>query len=209
MTQQPNSAVSTAPTALTRSAEPRDGSARRLLSRGLVVVGLVGIALIHLVELPGTWRQTVGLGVLFALLVLAATVVAAGLLHTDNPRSWQASALVAVAAITGYILTRSVALPFDRGDVGNWLEPIGLVALFIEAAVLALCGYPLIATPANTWSSVRTVQYPAIELPGEAGEGLDGLRAVPLGPLGQDVAEHDSPGLAQTGKGCVPAASEV
>jgi hypothetical protein len=146
MTQQPDSSMSTAAIALARRAEPLDAYARRLLTRGLAVVGLTGIALVHLVELPDTWRQTVGLGAMFALLVVAAATVAAGLLHTDTTRLWQVSALVALAAIAGYILTRSVALPFDRDDVGNWLEPLGLVALFIEAGVLALCGYALRGT---------------------------------------------------------------
>jgi hypothetical protein len=150
MTQQPNSTLRTASVPLARPAERLDGYARRLLTRGLAVVGLTGIALVHLVELPDTWRETVGLGVLFALLVVAAAVVAAGLLHTDTTRLWQASALVAVAAIAGYILTRSVALPFDRDDVGNWLEPLGLVALFIEAGVLALYGYTLTTSHADT-----------------------------------------------------------
>jgi hypothetical protein len=125
MTQQPNSSVLTASMALTHPAHPLDGYARRLLTRGLAVVGLAGIAVVHLVELPDTWRETVGLGVLFALLVVAAAAAAAGLLHTDTTRVWQASAIVPAASIAGYILTRSFAVPFDR-DVGDWLEPLGL-----------------------------------------------------------------------------------
>jgi len=53
---------------------------------------------------------------------------------------WHASALTAFGAIAGYVLTRSVAVPFDTADVGNWLEPLGLVALYTELAVLALYG---------------------------------------------------------------------
>jgi hypothetical protein len=157
MNQQPDSSVWTADIARARPAEPLDGYARRLLARGLAVVGLTGIALVHLVELPDTWRETVGLGVLFALLVVAAATVAAGLLHVDTTRLWQASAIVALAAIAGYVLTRSVALPFDRSDVGNWLEPLGLVALFIEAGVLALCGYTLTAMQAAADPKERAI----------------------------------------------------
>ena len=109
-------------------------------------MGLVGIALVHLVELPSTWRQTAALGAMFLLLVLAASTVAVALLCSGRAVCWQAGVLVSASAIAGFVLTRSVAVPFDRGDVGNWLEPLGLVALFIEANVLALSAYALLTT---------------------------------------------------------------
>lgn len=114
---------------------------RRLLARGLTVVGLAGIALVHLVELPDTWHETSGLGLLFTILVVAAAVVAVSLLQADTGPRWLAAAAVALAPIVGYVLTRSTSLPFDHDDVGNWLEPLVLVALFIEASVVGLCGY--------------------------------------------------------------------
>jgi hypothetical protein len=127
-----------------------DANARRLLVRGLTVVGLIGIALIHLVELPDTWRQSTGLGALFLILVIAAVVVAGALVHIDIPPLWQLSALVALGPIAGYVLTRSTDVPVDHADVGNWLEPTVLVALFIEVIVLALCGSVLFATKARS-----------------------------------------------------------
>ena len=115
----------------------------RLLARGIVIVGLCGIAVVHLALLPDTWSMTPWLGAMFAVLVLAAAINAAALIHTDRTRIWQAAGLVALGPIGGYLLTRSIAVPFDRVDVGNWLQPSGLVALFIEASVLALCCYTL------------------------------------------------------------------
>jgi hypothetical protein len=38
-----------------------------------------------------------------------------------------------------------VAVPFDNGDVGNWLEPLGLVALFAEVAFVTLTNYALVS----------------------------------------------------------------
>ncbi|MGH3853677.1 MAG: hypothetical protein ACRDR6_09275 [Pseudonocardiaceae bacterium] len=122
----------------------------RLLAQGLAVTALTGIALVHLVQLPDAWRQMPGLAALFTLLIIASAAVASLLLHTDHRRLWRAAALIAVGSIGGYLLTRGVAVPFDRDDVGNWLEPLGLVALFIEASLLALCGYTLRTLPTDT-----------------------------------------------------------
>jgi hypothetical protein len=127
-------------TAPSQRADP-SADPRRLLGRALTTVGLVGIALVHLVELPDTWHETSGLGFLFTLLVLASTAVAAGLLHADTGWLWLAAAAVALGPIAGFLLTRSASVPFDHDDVGNWLEPLVLVAVFVEVSVLGLCAY--------------------------------------------------------------------
>lgn len=129
----------------------------RLLGRALVIIGLAAIAVVHLAELPDTWRETPGLGAMFAVLVIAAAINAAALVHHDHSRMFLAAGLVALAPVGGYLLTRSLAVPFDRGDVGNWLEPSVLVALFIEVCVLALCSYILYNARA-TRTAVMTEQ---------------------------------------------------
>lgn len=114
-----------------------------LLSRGLAVAGLVAIALVHLIQLPDTFRQSPGLGLLFTGLVVAASALGAAMVHSDRDALWFASALTAGATIAGYVMTRSIALPVDRADVGNWLEPVGLVALFLEGGLILLSVYRL------------------------------------------------------------------
>jgi len=39
----------------------------RLLARGLAAVALVGIALVHLMQLPHTWEESPALGAMFAM----------------------------------------------------------------------------------------------------------------------------------------------
>ena len=132
------------------------GRGLRQLPRGrlyqrhaLAIAALVGIALVHLVQLPDTFRQAPGLGALFTALVLGAPLVAAALLHLDHRLLWHAATVIG-----GYVLTRSVAVPFDTQDVGDWLEPLGLVALFLESSLLALYGYRMRAVPARYIPSV-------------------------------------------------------
>jgi hypothetical protein len=141
--------VLTLTTQATRTPTQVDPDLRRLLTRGVAVVALAGVALVHLVQIPDTAGQTTSLAVLFGALVLGAALVAAALLHTDHPLLWYAAALTAIGPIAGYVLTRSAAMPFDNGDVGNWTEPLGLAALFIEAGLLGLCVYRLRTPPAR------------------------------------------------------------
>jgi hypothetical protein len=51
--------------------------------------------------------------------------------------------LICLSAGFGYVLTRSVGLPGDRGDLGNWLEPLGVTALISEAVVVVLAASAL------------------------------------------------------------------
>lgn len=71
------------------------------------------------------------------------------LVHSDDVRMWYLAATVGLAPVVGYVVTRTVALPVDYGDVGNWSEPLALVAVFVEIAVLGLCAYRLLALPRN------------------------------------------------------------
>ena len=45
---------------------------------------------------------------------------------------------VGLSAAAGYILTRSLAMPGDADDRGNWLEPLGLASLIIELVIVIL-----------------------------------------------------------------------
>jgi hypothetical protein len=48
---------------------------------------------------------------------------------------------VAAVGLAGFVLTRTVGLP----QAPNWSEPLGLAALFVEGAVIAVAGYALAA----------------------------------------------------------------
>lgn len=51
---------------------------------------------------------------------------------------WAPAVLLGVGPFTAYILSRTVGVPGDHGDVGNWGYWVGTVSLFIEAALVVL-----------------------------------------------------------------------
>jgi len=58
---------------------------------------------------------------------------------------WAAGALLGVGPFVAYILSRSVGVPGDSGDVGNWGYWVGTVSLFIEATLVVLSVSMLLA----------------------------------------------------------------
>ena len=53
--------------------------------------------------------------------------------------------LLGAGPFAAYILSRTVGVPGDHGDVGNWGYWVGTVSLFVEAALVALSVSMLLA----------------------------------------------------------------
>ncbi len=133
--------------------------------RSATVVGLFGIALIHVLELQGKLKEVPYLGVGYILLTAACVIAAGMLVHRNSRLGWMIAGGAALATIVGFALTRTVGLPQSSGDIGNWLEPMGLASLLVEGSVVTLAAYALTTHPAraatrevsNTTSSVGSV----------------------------------------------------
>ena len=78
------------------------------------------------------------MGVLFMLLTTACLLLALLLAVHDAPAVYAAAAVVCGLAVGGYIATRLVAFPEVADIVGDWLEPLGVVAILSESVVVAL-----------------------------------------------------------------------
>ncbi|WP_405883884.1 hypothetical protein OG762_38310 [Streptomyces sp. NBC_01136] len=119
-----------------RAIEPsrQDEPARRAVT----ALGLLGIALIHLLDLPGKLKETPYLGAAYILLIVAGVAVAEYLMRRHDRRAWLAATVLAAAVLLGYVVNRSVGLPGAMDDIGNWLEPLGLASMFVEAVVVVL-----------------------------------------------------------------------
>jgi len=116
----------------------RDG-----IVRGLAVVGLAGIALIHVLDAPGQFQDTPYLGWMYVGLILGCIAIAVALVRASDPRAWAAAAGLALSVMIGYTLSRTTGLPGMSGDIGNWVEQLGIASLFVEGAVVAVSAFAL------------------------------------------------------------------
>ncbi len=129
---------------------------RELIVRGVAVVGLAGVALIHLLDSLGKFQETPYMGWMYLGLMLSCLAAAAALVHANLRDAWLATLALPVSAIVGFVLTRTVGLPQATEDIGNWSEPLGLAALFVESALVTVAAYALVALhPARALTARR------------------------------------------------------
>jgi hypothetical protein len=119
-------------------AQPPQGA--DVIARAVGALALAALAVIHLVDLPGTLGPTplVGAGYLG---IIAAAVLTGGVMITRSHwLAWAAAGAVAASAMGGYVLTRAVPGGFlgDHADVGNWRCPLGIAALSVETLIILL-----------------------------------------------------------------------
>lgn len=107
--------------------------------RTVIVLGLLALALIHLLDLQSKLHETPYLGGLYIALIVASLITAQLLMLRDNALLNAAAALIAVGTMAGYVFSRTTGLPSSSGDIGNWLEPLGLASLFVEAVIVLGC----------------------------------------------------------------------
>jgi hypothetical protein len=117
----------------------RDG-----IVRALAAAGLAGVALIHLLDLPGSWPAQGYKGWMYIALIVACLGAAAALVHRGDRRAWLAAAALPVFPLVGYVVSRTVGIPGGADDIGNWTEPLGLASLFVEGTLIALAAAVLV-----------------------------------------------------------------
>ena len=113
---------------------------RDAVLRAVAVIGLAGVALIHVLDAHGTFSATPYIGWLYVGLITGSLASAAWLVRASDSRAWAAATLLPLGAIAGFVLSRTVGLPGSTDDIGNWWEPLGLASLFVEGAVVAIAG---------------------------------------------------------------------
>jgi hypothetical protein len=103
-------------------------------------MALAGLAVIHVVDLPATIGPTPLVGIGYLGIIAAGVLVCGGLIARSHWLVWASAGAVAISAMTGYVLTRSVPGGFlgDHADVGNWHCPLGIAALSLETLIILL-----------------------------------------------------------------------
>jgi hypothetical protein len=108
------------------------------VARTLAVVGLAGVALIHLLDAHDTFLSAPYKGWLYVSLIVGSLATAALLVRRSDSRAWTAALLLPLGAMSAFVLSRTVGLPNGADDIGNWWEPLGLASLFVEGSLVAL-----------------------------------------------------------------------
>jgi peptidoglycan/LPS O-acetylase OafA/YrhL len=98
---------------------------------------LVAVAA-HVPITPTHLREAPYIGWSFVALEITLTALAVTLVLRDSRLVWWAAGVVPALAMLGYAVTRSVALPQIGDDVGNWTQPLGVVALTAEALLILI-----------------------------------------------------------------------
>lgn len=106
--------------------------------RWAIAAATSSAAVAHLPVIGPHLHEAPYMGVLFVLLTAACLALAAAVLIRDSPIVYASAAAVCGLAIIGYAATRLVAFPQLADDIGNWLEPLGVLAVCCEATVVAL-----------------------------------------------------------------------
>jgi hypothetical protein len=125
-----------------RLAAAPPAQATDVIARAVGAVALVTLAMIHVVDLPGTLGPLPLVGAGYLGIIAAAVVVGGMMIARSHRLVWAAGGLLAAGAMGGYVLTRTInGFLGDHGDVGNWRCPLGLAALSVETVLILLAAW--------------------------------------------------------------------
>jgi hypothetical protein len=123
--------------------QPGSTPAKRPLGWAVAAAALaIAVAAVHIADQGGLTALAAPpawLGWGYRLLEVGGVAVAIGLLSRIAQRfSWWCALLVGIGPFVGYVLSRTVGLPGDSEDKGNWTEPLGIASLIIEALLIVV-----------------------------------------------------------------------
>jgi hypothetical protein len=113
----------------------------------------VAVAAVHVADQGGitTLADPAWIGWGYRLIEIGGVLTALILLLRRPARlgpawpGWAAGALLGVGPFLGYLASRTVGVPGDSADVGNWGYWVGTVSLLVEAALVVLSVSMLLA----------------------------------------------------------------
>ena len=111
-----------------------------MIMRATAVPALAALAVIHVLDLPGTLGPEPLVGIGYFAIIAAAIMAGGAMIARSHWLAWAAAGGLGATAMAGYVLTRALPGGFldDHGDVGNWRCPLGIAALSVEALIILL-----------------------------------------------------------------------
>lgn len=110
-----------------------------VIARAVAAAALATLAMIHVVDLPGTLGPLPLVGAGYFVIIAAAVAVGGLMIARSHWLVWGAAGGLAASAMGGYVLTRIFSgFLGDHSDVGNWRCPLGLAALSVETLLILL-----------------------------------------------------------------------
>lgn len=109
----------------------------------LAMIAALGVIVSQLLDVPAAWHEHPLVGAIEVFEAVLFAVLAYIWTTTSARWAWIVGGLVSLVALGGIIFTRTVGIGGGKSDVGNWGEPVTVIAmvsyvLMIVAAILHL-----------------------------------------------------------------------
>ncbi|MBN2483946.1 MAG: hypothetical protein JXD21_07095 [Candidatus Omnitrophica bacterium] len=106
-----------------------------LVGLGIVLISVTGI--IHVIDAPDALEEAAYKGWLFYANGVGSLIAAIGIL-CGKRWGWNLGLVITALTIVGYILSRTVGLPYIPAEPDEWLEPLGIISLVAEGLFVSL-----------------------------------------------------------------------
>ena len=118
---------------------PSHAQATDVIARAVAAAALATLAMIHVVDLPGTLGPLPLVGAGYFVIIAASVAVGGLMIARSHWLPWAAAGALAASAMGGYVLTRTISgFLGDHSDAGNWRCSLGLAALSVETLLILL-----------------------------------------------------------------------
>jgi hypothetical protein len=107
-----------------------------VVARTVTTLGLLGIALIHILELPDTLGDEAYVGALFIAAIVSSLLLAAILTRTGDSRAWIVTGAFAALVLIAFLFSRTTGLPAYTDYKGVWDDSSGLESMVVEGLVV-------------------------------------------------------------------------
>jgi hypothetical protein len=107
-----------------------------VVARTVTTLGLLAIALIHILELPDTLGDEAYVGGLFIAAIVSSLLLAAILTRTDDSLAWIVTGGFAALVLIAFLFSRTTGLPGFTDYKGVWDDSSGLESMVVEGLVV-------------------------------------------------------------------------